>query len=89
MLANACGPCIGQWNRTDPVGVYRGSAHVGVASLARTDGCVRERAAKTPNSIVTSYNRNFAKRNDGQAGTHAFVASPEVCLCALVEACPI
>ena len=53
VLANACGPCIGQWNRKDvPAG--------------------------TPNSIVTSYNRNFAKRNDGNAGTHAFVTSPEL-----------
>lgn len=53
VLANACGPCIGQWNRTDiPAG--------------------------TPNSIVTSYNRNFAKRNDGNPSTHAFVASPEL-----------
>lgn len=53
VLANACGPCIGQWNRTDvPSG--------------------------TPNSIVTSYNRNFSKRNDGNAGTHAFVTSPEI-----------
>ena len=51
VLANACGPCIGQWNR-------------------HHDG--------TPNSIVTSYNRNFAKRNDGNAKTHAFVASPEM-----------
>jgi aconitate hydratase len=53
VLANACGPCIGQWNRSDvPAG--------------------------TPNTIVTSYNRNFAKRNDGNAGTHAFVTSPEL-----------
>lgn len=53
VLANACGPCIGQWNRNDlPAG--------------------------TPNSIVTSYNRNFSKRNDGNAKTHAFVASPEL-----------
>ena len=53
VLANACGPCIGQWNRTDDT--------VGKA-----------------NSIVTSYNRNFAKRNDGNPGTHAFVTSPEL-----------
>jgi aconitate hydratase len=53
VLANACGPCIGQWNRKD--------MEMG-----------------TENSIVTSYNRNFAKRNDGNPGTHAFVASPEV-----------
>ncbi|HEY9341401.1 MAG TPA: aconitate hydratase [Hanamia sp.] len=53
VLANACGPCIGQWARhtTDP---------------------------NRKNSILTSYNRNFAKRNDGNANTHAFVASPEI-----------
>ncbi len=53
VLANACGPCIGQWKRHDV-----------------TDG--------EPNTIITSYNRNFAKRNDGNSGTHAFVASPEI-----------
>jgi aconitate hydratase len=52
VLANACGPCIGQWDRTD-----------------MEDG--------TPNVIVTSYNRNFPKRNDGYASTLAFVTSPE------------
>ncbi len=52
VLANACGPCIGQWNRNDV-------------------------AEGTPNSIVTSYNRNFPKRNDGYASTNAFVTSPE------------
>lgn len=53
VLANACGPCIGQWARhnNDP---------------------------GRPNSIITSFNRNFAKRNDGNPNTHAFVASPEV-----------
>jgi len=56
VLANACGPCIGQWNRTAP----------------------GDPKAGTPNSIVTSYNRNFSKRNDGNAGTHAFVTSPEL-----------
>ena len=55
VLANACGPCIGQWDRQD-----------------MEDG--------VPNSIVTSYNRNFPKRNDGYATTHAFVTSPETCL---------
>ena len=54
VLANACGPCIGQWKRDD-----------------------REGAEGTPNSIVTSYNRNFPKRNDGDAATLAFVTSPE------------
>ncbi|MDR2816607.1 MAG: aconitate hydratase [Proteiniphilum sp.] len=53
VIANACGPCIGQWKRDDDV-----------------EG--------RPNSIVTSFNRNFAKRNDGNPNTHAFVASPEL-----------
>ncbi len=53
VLANACGPCIGQWDR----------------SAERTPG--------TPNVIVTSYNRNFPKRNDGDPATLAFVTSPE------------
>ncbi|MFS8082611.1 MAG: aconitate hydratase, partial [Ginsengibacter sp.] len=53
VLANACGPCIGQWARHN-------------ADPSRR------------NSIVTSYNRNFAKRNDGNSNTHAFVASPEI-----------
>ena len=53
VLANACGPCIGQWKRED---VKPGEK----------------------NSIITSYNRNFASRNDGNPGTHAFVASPEI-----------
>jgi aconitate hydratase len=53
VLANACGPCIGQWNR-------------------KTDD------NKRPNSIITSFNRNFAARNDGNPNTHSFVASPEM-----------
>jgi len=52
VLANASGPCIGQWARPD---VHEGDA----------------------NTIVTSYNRNFPKRNDGYASTLAFVTSPE------------
>ena len=55
VLANACGPCIGQWTRT---GIEPGFK----------------------NSIVTSYNRNFPKRNDGNVGTCGFIASPETCL---------
>jgi aconitate hydratase len=55
VLANACGPCIGQWDRSEEEG------HV----------------AGQPNTIVTSYNRNFPKRNDGDAATLAFVTSPE------------
>jgi aconitate hydratase len=52
VLANACGPCIGQWRR------------------ARETGA--------PNTIVTSYNRNFPRRNDGQPATMNFIASPEL-----------
>ena len=55
IMANACGPCIGQWKRL-------------------TDDATRK------NSIVTSFNRNFAKRADGNPNTHAFVASPELVL---------
>ena len=53
VLANACGPCIGQWAR-------------------HSDDPDRK------NTIVTSFNRNFAKRNDGNPNTHSFVASPEL-----------
>jgi aconitate hydratase len=52
VLANACGPCIGQWKRDDVT-------------------------PDTVNVIVTSYNRNFPKRNDGSANTLCFVTSPE------------
>jgi len=53
VLANACGPCIGQWKRK---------------------GAEKEEK----NSIITSFNRNFAKRNDGNPNTYGFVASPEI-----------
>ncbi len=53
VLANACGPCIGQWHRED---ISEG----------------------TVNSIISSFNRNFAKRNDGNPQTHSFIASPEI-----------
>jgi aconitate hydratase len=53
VLANACGPCIGQWDREllDPAEV---------------------------NTIVTSFNRNFPRRNDGNASTKAFLTSPDM-----------
>ena len=53
VLANACGPCIGQWRRS-------------VAADA------------VPNTIVTSYNRNFPRRNDGSPTTMNFIGSPEI-----------
>ncbi len=53
VLANACGPCIGMWERMD-------------------------NPDQKKNSIVTSFNRNFAKRQDGNPNTLAFVASPEI-----------
>ena len=55
VLANACGPCIGQWDRSEEDGHQAGVL----------------------NTIVTSYNRNFPKRNDGDPATLAFVTSPE------------
>jgi aconitate hydratase len=53
VLANACGPCIGQWKRPE---------------LKKNE----------PNTIVTSYNRNFPGRNDGKRNTMNFIASPEL-----------
>jgi len=53
VLANACGPCIGQWKRDD---IKKGDK----------------------NSIISSYNRNFAKRNDGNPETLSFISSPEI-----------
>jgi aconitate hydratase len=53
VFANACGPCIGQWDR---------------------EGADK----KEVNTVVHSFNRNFAKRTDGNPNTHAFVASPEL-----------
>lgn len=53
VLANACGPCIGQWKRDD---IQKGES----------------------NSILSSFNRNFPARNDGNPGTFSFIASPEV-----------
>ena len=52
VLANACGPCIGQWSRPEPI-------------------------TSASNTIVTSFNRNFPKRNDGSPNTLAFVTSPD------------
>jgi aconitate hydratase len=52
VLANACGPCIGQW--------------------------VRPNLPDRPDSIITSFNRNFPGRNDGCAKTNTFIASPEI-----------
>jgi len=53
IFTNACGPCIGQWDR---------------------EGADKQEK----NSIIHSFNRNFAKRADGNPNTHAFVASPEM-----------
>jgi aconitate hydratase len=53
IFTNACGPCIGQWER---------------------EGAEKQEK----NSIIHSFNRNFAKRADGNPNTHAFVASPEM-----------
>jgi aconitate hydratase len=53
VLANACGPCIGQWKRTDI-------------------------APNQPNTIVSSFNRNFPGRNDGSQETLSFITSPDL-----------
>ena len=53
VLANACGPCIGQWKRED---IQTGEK----------------------NSIVSSFNRNFSARNDGNPETLSFITSPEI-----------
>ena len=53
VLANACGPCIGQWKR-------------------------EKKLEGVPNTIVTSYNRNFPRRNDGRSETMNFIGSPEI-----------
>jgi aconitate hydratase len=53
VFANACGPCIGQWDR---------------------EGADKKKV----NTVIHSFNRNFAKRTDGNPNTHAFVASPEI-----------
>ena len=53
IMANACGPCIGQWSR-------------------KNDN------PELKNSIINSFNRNFAKRNDGNPNTYSFIASPEI-----------
>jgi aconitate hydratase len=53
VLANACGPCIGQWDRA-------------------------KEAKDKANTIVTSFNRNFARRNDGSPLTNAFIGGPEI-----------
>ncbi len=55
VLANACGPCIGQWKRDD---IQPGEV----------------------NSILSSFNRNFPKRNDGNPATLSFIGSPEICV---------
>ena len=62
VLANACGPCVGQWRRT---GGKEGQ----------------------PNTIVTSFNRNFPRRNDGRAETMNFIASPEVVIGYALSGC--
>ena len=65
VLANACGPCIGQWQRDE------------VENVEGSDGKVAG-GEKPKNSIITSYNRNFPARNDGNPNTFSFIASPEV-----------
>ncbi|HSQ43107.1 MAG TPA: aconitate hydratase, partial [Fibrobacteraceae bacterium] len=60
IMTNACGPCIGMWNRPGA-------------------------AEHQKNSIVHSFNRNFAMRADGNPNTHAFVSSPEMAVIAALS----
>ncbi|MDA8345544.1 MAG: aconitate hydratase [Thermaerobacter sp.] len=65
VLANACGPCIGQWQRDEVMHVDGGQG-------------TAKGTEKPRNSIITSYNRNFPARNDANPNTFAFISSPEV-----------
>jgi aconitate hydratase len=65
ILANACGPCIGQWKRDEVVN-------------AEPNPEVPHGEAGPRNAILNSFNRNFPRRNDGNAHTLSFIASPEV-----------
>jgi aconitate hydratase len=96
VLANACGPCIGQWNRSVRAFWYDimippCSRKVRLSPLPSqhsipshppltilSPSSLQDVPKGSKNTIITSYNRNFAKRNDGNPGTHAFVASPEL-----------
>ena len=71
ILSNSCGPCVGQWNRKE----------VAKVNTLRIEG-LRVPAnifvQGTPNSVISSYNRNFVGRHDGNPETHSFVTSPEL-----------
>ena len=67
VLANACGPCIGQWQRDD----------LATLPLVTGDQANTERP-KAKNTIINSFNRNFPRRNDGNPDTLSFIASPEI-----------
>lgn len=70
VLANACGPCIGQWDRR----------LVRIMLCVQSNANVINRDVKKgePNSIISSYNRNFTGRNDANPATHSFVTSPDL-----------
>ena len=71
VLANACGPCIGQWDRQD---VKKGE----INSSAHSRRIFKETYTDFLPLVITSYNRNFTGRNDANPATHAFVASPDI-----------
>ncbi|CZR52004.1 related to mitochondrial aconitate hydratase [Phialocephala subalpina] len=73
VLSSSCGPCVGQWNRTD------------VSKVKTTPPSFRTSVKLTltqgkPNSVISSFNRNFTGRHDGNPGTHSFVTSPELAI---------
>lgn len=69
LLTNACGPCCGSWDRQDMEKVSKArKVPLNISNCAQ----------RTQNSIITSYNRNFTGRLDGNPATHIFLASPEM-----------
>lgn len=70
VLSTSCGPCVGQWNRAGADLVS--ATHLYCLPLADLF------SQREPNSVISSYNRNFVARHDGNPATHSFVTSPEI-----------
>jgi aconitate hydratase len=73
ILSNSCGPCVGQWNRKEVAKVLQIPQ-----GLNDSDELLTSLVQGTPNSVVSSYNRNFVGRHDSNPETHSFVTSPEL-----------
>ena len=77
ILSNSCGPCVGQWNRKEVAKVHRRPVIIGKTHM-RSEYLLMSSDQGTPNSVISSYNRNFVGRHDGNPATHSFVTSPEL-----------